>query len=121
MTYQHKNLAAGRWEKLSFFQQIANVGSEVQRAIDWKEKKLEYSRMAFDRALELLDLTINDEKNHKRGRLKELLRLREFLVDYFYFDNIYKSDSDNWKKYFFAFDYAANLLFSEKHGTVFAK
>ena len=97
-----------RWKKLSFFEQMTNIGSEVQRAINWKEKKLEYIQMAIDRALELLDLTINDEKNHKRGRLKELLRIRELLVDYFYFDNIYKSNNDNWKNYFFAFNYAAN-------------
>jgi len=108
MNYQHKNLADGRWKELSFFEQMANLGSEVQRAINWREKKLEYSQMASDRALELLDLTIDDEKNHKRGRLKELLRLREFLVDYFYFDNVYKSNSDNWKNYFLAFSYAAS-------------
>lgn len=110
MNHQHKNLAAGRWNELSFFEQMANIGSEVQRAIIWKEKKSEYSQMAFERALELLDLTVKDEKNHKRGRLKELLRLRELLIDYFYFGNIYKSNSDNWKNYFLAFSYAANKI-----------
>ncbi len=108
MNYQHKNLAAGRWQKLSFFEQMANIGSEVERAINWKVKNQEYSQMAFERALELLDLTIKDEKNHSRGRLKELLRLRELLVDYFCFNNIYKSTIDNWKNYFLVFIYAAN-------------
>lgn len=109
MSYQHKNLASGKWEKLSFFQQMANVGSEVIRAINWQKKNKEYSQMAIDRALELLDLTITDKKNHQRGRLKELLRLREFLVDYFYFNNTYQSTSSNWKKYFLSFNYAANI------------
>lgn len=111
MNYQHKSLAAGRWKELSFFKQMANIGSEVQRAINWKEKKSEYSQMAIDRALELLDMTIKDEKNHKRSRLKEILRLREFLVDYFYFDNVYKSNSAHWQNYFLAFSYAANNKF----------
>ena len=109
MNYQHKNLASGKWKELTFFQQMANIGSEVIRAINWKEKNLKYSRMAVDRALELLDLTIVDEKNHQRGRLKELLRLREFLADYFYFDNIYQSSDKNWENYFLAFNYAANV------------
>ncbi|MBU2564368.1 hypothetical protein KKA23_02175 [Patescibacteria group bacterium] len=109
MNYQHKKLASGNWNKMSFLKQMANVGSEVERAINWKEKNKEYSRMAFDRALELLDLTIKDKKNHKRGYLKELLRLREVLSDYFYFDNIYKSTDESWRKYFLAFNYAANI------------
>jgi hypothetical protein len=98
-----------RWKKLSFFQQMANIGSEVIRAINWQEKNKEYGQMAIDRALELLDLTIADKKNHQRGRLKELLHLREFLVDYFYFDNTYQSTSSNWEKYFLSFNYAANV------------
>ena len=75
MNIQHKDLAAGRWNSLSFCEQMANVGSEVERAIKWREKRnAPYSQMAFERALELLDLTVADEKNKKR--LKELLRLR---------------------------------------------
>ena len=109
MNHQHKNLASGKWNELNFFQQMANIGSEVIRAINWKEKNEEYSRMAIDRALELLDLTISDKKNHQRGKLKELLRLREFLADYFYFDNTYKSNNNSWNNYFLAFNYAANV------------
>ena len=71
MTYQHKNLAGGRWFKLSFYEQMANIGSEAGRAIKWKnQNNAEYCRLAFERALELLDLTASDEKNKKR--LKEL-------------------------------------------------
>lgn len=105
LNYQHKNLAQGRWQKLPFFEQMANIGSEVERAMKWRSKNKEYSRLASDRALELLDLTLNDRKNLKR--LKELFRLREVLADYFYFDNIYKSDDKVWQNYFQAFNYAA--------------
>jgi len=109
MNYQHQELANGKWNELNFFQQMANVGSEVIRAINWKEKNKEYSQMAIDRGLELLDLTINDKKNQQKYKLSELLRLREFLADYFYFDNIYKSSDKNWNNYFLAFNYAANI------------
>jgi len=83
---------------------MANVGSEVLRAINWRQKNPEYSRMAFERALELLDLTIEDKKNHSSGRLKELLRTRELLADYFCFDNVYKTNDKIWQNYFLAFN-----------------
>lgn len=76
---------------MSFFEQMANIGSEVERTIKWKNKNnAEYSRMAFDRALELLDFTVADRKN--RMRLKEILRVREALVDHFVFENEYHSE-----------------------------
>jgi hypothetical protein len=109
MNYQGEQFKE-KWQRLNFFQQMANIGSEVIRAINWKDKNSKYSQMAIDRALELLDLTIQDTRNCQRGRLKELLRLREFLADYFYFDNIYKSSSNSWDNYFLAFNYAANNL-----------
>ncbi|MDW8055993.1 MAG: hypothetical protein RMJ13_04730, partial [Elusimicrobiota bacterium] len=86
----------------------ANVGSEVIRAINWRRKgEFEYSRKAVERALELLCLTVEDPKNRKYSRLKELTRVYEALVDYFYFDNIYGSTEEFWEKYFYAFNYAA--------------
>ncbi len=60
MKYQHKQLASGKWEKLTFLEQMANIGSEVGRTITWKNKnRQEYSDRAFERALELLHLTIS--------------------------------------------------------------
>lgn len=107
MNYQHKDMAEGRWQKLSFFEQMANVGSEVERAINWRDKNSDYSKTAFLRALELLDLTVEDPKN--RSRLSELLRLREVMADYFEFENIYGSTDLKWQNYFRAFSYAARI------------
>jgi len=105
---QHTDLTTNRWQEFSFFEQMANVGSEVERAIKWKNKEnLEYSRMAFERALELIDLTISDPKN-KKG-LKEILRVRETLADYFAFQNEYKSTDKSWQNYFYSFNFAARL------------
>lgn len=109
MNLQHKKLASGNWNKLTLIKQMANVGSEVERTISWKNKgNLEYSKMAFIRALELLDLTISCDKNRKR--LKELTRIREALVDYFECDNQFSSSDELWQKYFFAFNYNARKV-----------
>ncbi len=106
MEYQHKDLADGKWQELTFLEQMANIGSEVERAIKWKNKNNpQYSQMAFERALELLDLTVENKKN--KDRLKELLRLREALADYFAFENIYGSSDEKWHNYFYAFSFAA--------------
>jgi len=108
MNYQHQDLASGHWFNLTLIEQLANVGSEVERTINWRNKNnQQYSNNAFERALELLDLTIRDVKNIKR--LKELTRLREVLVDYFFGDNQYSSSDQSWQKYFYAFNYAARI------------
>jgi len=104
----HKNLTLERWKALSFAEQMANVGSEVYRTLNWRSKKREYSETAFERALELLDLII--EAASGRGpRLRELARVREALVDYFVYDNSYGSTDDLWRKYFDAFHRAAKI------------
>jgi hypothetical protein len=108
MNYQHKQLASGRWAKMTFFEQMANIGSEVERTILWKKKKNnEYSQLAFERALELLGLTISDSKNIKR--LRELTRMREILVDHFEFNNDYNSTDKSWSNYFYSFNYASRV------------
>lgn len=108
MKIQHKQLAAGKWNELSFLEQMANIGSEVERAIKWKNKNnKEYSRLAFERALELIDLTAIDEKNKKC--LKELMRSRETLADYFIFNNEYHSSDKLWQNYFYAFNFASRV------------
>ena len=108
MSFIHKELAEGRWFKLSFFDQMANIGSEVGRTILWRKKGDNKENLrAFYRALELLDLTIQDSKN--RDKLRELCRLREVLSDYFMYDNIYQSTDNLWHNYFFPFEYASRI------------
>lgn len=75
----HASLAAGRWHTMPLVEQLGNVGSEVGRAARWAARDPAGSRRAFERALELLDLTIADPR--WRGRLKELTRARELLCD----------------------------------------
>lgn len=102
----HRELNDGRWEKLTFCQQMANVGSEVSRALNWREKgRKDLSMNALKRALELLDMTIRPAKGY--CRLRELLRVREALTDFFCGDNEYGSSVILWKRYFDHFNYAA--------------
>ena len=106
MTVQHRELAAGKWYQFSLVEQLANTGSEVERALNWRQRgNVEYSTRAIERALELLDLTIADARH--RGRLRELTRVREVLVDYFYADNRFGSSPARWRTYFNAFAVAA--------------
>lgn len=104
MNIFHKNLV-NRWNTLSICEQMANIGAEVGRMINWKKKNNpEMSKNCFYRSLELLDFTIEDKKNI--NSLKEILRIRELLVDYC-FENTYKSSEDFWNKYFYPFNFAA--------------
>jgi hypothetical protein len=108
MNALHSDLSASRWHTLSLAEQLANVGSEVERAMKWAGKSQpEYCTNAVYRGLELLDLTISDPR--LRGRLKELTRLREALADYFFGPNEFGSTDLAWHKYFHAFGMAAAL------------
>ncbi len=107
MNIFHKDLAL-RWHKFNIREQMANIGAEVGRIISWKNKgNSEMSKNALYRALELIDFTISDAKNKKS--LKEILRVRELLVDYFIGENIYKSKDSDWEKYFNYFNLAARM------------
>lgn len=108
MTIMHRELAKGRWYELSFCEQMANIGSEVERTISWKKKgQKAISQNAFWRALELIDFTLNDPKNNRFSLLKEVCRVREMLVDCYYGDNIYQSKDEAWQKYFRFFNLLA--------------
>lgn len=100
----HKNLKEQDWFKLTLVAQMANIGSEAIRAVNWKNKNnKEYSDLALYRALELLNLTKSDKKNILR--LKEVTRIYELLVDFFKGENIYNTTPQFITKYFTQFTY----------------
>lgn len=102
MEYTHRDLASGRWFTLSLAEQLGNVGSEYERALSWKKRgeQLHFEK-AFDRMLELLDLTIADQRWHNH-RLKELVRLREVVCAEF-FGEPYGSSTGDLRNYFLYF------------------
>ncbi len=80
MRYWHKELARGRWQGLPLDEQMGNVASEVRRV--WSRRKAgdeRASKMAFRRALELIDLSLASE--WPVHRLGEMARLREVFCD----------------------------------------
>lgn len=101
----HTQLASGRWYSLSLVEQLANVGSDVARAARSYGKDQQRCQQAFERALELLDLTIMDER--WKGRRKELTRARELLCDAMLGGTTYGSDLASLDRYFFHFAMAA--------------
>jgi hypothetical protein len=113
MTTFHPELAAGRWFTFSLATQLGNVGSEYERARQWKERDDEVRfKQAFDRLLELIDLTIADPRwrNH---RLKELTRLRSVMCDELYSESPEFIHTPDLREYFLYFGILAR---SERDG-----
>src|SRR5262249_40948151 len=80
----HPSLAAGRWQSLTLIEQLANVGSEVDRAIRAHARdRPDRFDHALARALELFDLTATDPRwgLHRR---REILRAREQFCRVFF-------------------------------------
>lgn len=107
MDIQHKTLTAERWGKFSFMEQLGNVSSELHRASVRQKEGGEAFAKAVYRALELMDLTIQDPR--WRGRLKELARMREAIADAMYGGKTYGSTFESLDRYFFPFAFAARL------------
>lgn len=101
----HKELSAGKWFKLSLIEQLANIGSEVSRAIRWQDKDEEVFQKAVFRTLELFDLTLGDSR--WQGRLREIARIREVFCDAVLGAKEYKSSLKDLERYFDQFAQAA--------------
>jgi len=100
VNYQHGDIY-DEWNNFSFPMQMLNIGSEVSRAIKWKDKNKARSEAAFFRALELFHFTVRSSyESGYRYRIKELGRAKEVLYDYLFEDNKYKSDPASLIKYY---------------------
>ena len=74
----HKNLTPNKWQKFSVKQRELMIANELNRAKNWIEKNdLQEVNNCYERALELLDLTVEITKSG--NRLREYLRLREMI------------------------------------------
>lgn len=102
---RHPELAAGRWNALSLAAQLGNVGAEVGRLRRWRGRDARLAEAAFERALELLDLTLADPR--WRGRRRELARARELLCDAWAGGGAYGTTLEDLDRYLLAFAVAA--------------
>ncbi|PIY96566.1 MAG: hypothetical protein COY66_03900 [Candidatus Kerfeldbacteria bacterium CG_4_10_14_0_8_um_filter_42_10] len=95
-----------RWQKFSLPEQLANIGSEVNRFFHWKMSgDAENQNKALERALDLIDLTL---KTPLYGTsLKELCRLREIIKDLFIGKKEYSFSPRSIQDYFLMFAVAA--------------
>jgi len=90
MTY----ITSDKWNKLSYTEQILNIGGEIQRAVDNRNAKKEESivEQHYELALEWIKLTKKDPKN--KDKLEEIKKAEEELIDYFE-NNDLKNDKVN--------------------------
>ena len=89
---------------------MANIGSEVSRALKWRSREPKIAQGALERALELLDLTLADPRHRQSvPRLREIARTREVLIDALTGRNEYLGTGASLLAYFDAFAVAASL------------
>lgn len=101
----HKELAAGRWFKLSLKEQLGNIGSEVSRAAKWQGKDEKLFSGVVERTLELFDLTLEDPR--WKGRWREIARAREVFCDSVLGGKEYGTKLEDLRSYFDQFALAA--------------
>lgn len=98
---------AARWGALTLLEQMAHIGSEVERSIRAQEGGRENRReKAFERALELFDLTATDER-WRGPRRREILRAREEVCRLFFDDETPVGSARGLREYFLQFAVAA--------------
>ena len=104
MAYFHQNLSQEKWNGLSEDKQILNIAAELTRARNFlvHVQDNEYFMNSLNRALELVDLTVNNREQWENGKLRELLRFRENLASYSIAEN---RDIDYFQKLLKAFLY----------------
>lgn len=91
-----------RWFEMPIEMQISNIGSEVNRAINWKNKGDNKKKEGFClKAIDYLSLSIEDVKNSHR--VQELLFCIRELQDYFLGVNYYNTNDEMLRKYYNAF------------------
>ena len=103
----HVEAAAGRWATLTLVEQMAHIGSEVERAIRAHEAgRAQRFDHALARALDLFDLTATDARwsGHRR---REILRAREEFCRLFVDPDVPPASADGLRRYCLHFATAA--------------
>ena len=99
--------SAHRWAGMTLVEQMAHVGSEVERAL---RAHAAGSTSRFDhaqaRALELFDFTAADDR-WRGARRREVLRAREEFCSVFHVTDTPPQSAEGLRRYFLAFAVAA--------------
>lgn len=95
-----------KWAKMTMFEQMGNIGSEVGRAMAAKHRGDTQSMQgALYRGLDLFDITAQIWAKEQSPRTKELLRARELFVQ----SVITNDEDETLETYFMQFAIAARL------------
>ena len=104
---------AERWGNLTIAEQLAHVGSEVERALRAHEAGNDARRdFAIGRALELFDLTVADAR-WRGPRRREVLRAREDFCGQLFADGPPAASAAGLRRYFLAFAVLARRVRSD--------
>jgi len=110
----HEGLQDGSWERMTTLEQMGNLGTEVARAALAKEAgDTTRCQGAFERSLELFELTIADDR-WRGPRRRELCLVRELFIDYIAGDNTYRESAASLDRYFLPFAIAARLEYEAR-------
>lgn len=110
----HQGLEDGSWERMTLLEQMGNLGTEVARAARAKEAgDVTRSQGAFDRALELFELTIVDDR-WRGPRRRELCLMRELFIDFIAGGNEFGESAASLDRYFLPFAIAARLEYEAR-------
>jgi hypothetical protein len=106
----HTGLASGRWFEFSLSEQLANVGSEFDRAFRARRagNTLRFEN-AFRRFLELINLTLDDPR-WNGARKREIARLKENIVANLYGDSPNLDAIASLERYFYYFGVARGKM-----------
>lgn len=95
-----------KWSRMSIFEQMGNIGSEVGRTLMAKRRNDQVSLVgALYRGLNLFDITAELASKKKSSRTREILRAREQFIEAATTDK----DDPNLENYFMQFAIAARL------------
>ena len=104
MTIEHLESVRISWAKFSLEEQMANIGSEVSRALRSQSNQVRFWG-AITRALDLFYLTIEDPR--WKGRRREILRVRELFCAAALGSDEYKTSLQDLDRYFDCFAWLA--------------
>ena len=99
-----------RWSKMSIFDQMGNIGSEVGRSFSAKRRGDDAGcAQAVGRAIDLFDATVSSLIASKSIRSKEVLRAKEVYLSAIFDKALPGEDDQRVEQYFMQYAIAARL------------
>ena len=89
------------WYSMPVNVQIANIGSEVGRALRWKDRDPQKAENFCRKAISFWEIVKSDPKN--RFRVKEFQAAIDELEDFFLGENLYQTSEQVLRHYYDAF------------------